>query len=122
MYWYLHGKLQYSYDSHNYCFDKGRSYRRTFFVEISKYFFRAIFSISAVSDFFLPDIGMRSLPNILHSVNFPNFGNVSCFFLLFLFFSEKQRGKIGKKSCSTRTALTPSFMCKVVKLLISVTC
>ena len=39
---------------------------------------------------------MRSLPNILPSVKFPNFGNVSCF-SYFSRFSWKKRGKFGKK-------------------------
>ena len=44
---------------------------------------------------------MRSLPNILSIVKFPNFGDVSCFpvflfFLFFLFFLGK-KSKIGKE-------------------------
>ena len=49
---------------------------------------------------------MRSLPNILPSVNkFPNFGNVSCFSCFFCCFSWKKKRKNLKKSCSIKTAL-----------------
>ena len=46
-----------------------------------------------------PNIGMR-IPNVLPSVKFLNFGNVSCFFLL----GKKEENL--EKSCSIRTALT----------------
>ena len=58
-----------------------------------------------IFQFFFPNIGMRSLPNILPSVKFRNFGNFSCF-SCFSCFSWKKKGKIWGKSCSIRTALT----------------
>ena len=65
---------------------------------------RAIFAFPYFP-FFFPNIGMRSLPNILPSVEFPCFGNASCF-SCFSCFAWKKRRKIGK-SWSIRTALTP---------------
>ena len=80
----------------------GRSYPRTFCLNFQG-FFRAIFCISIFSIFF-PNIGMRSHPNILPSIKFPNFGNVSCY-SIFSCLSWKRKRKFRKKSCSIRTAL-----------------
>ena len=43
-------------------------------------FFSRNFLHFHISLFFSPNIVMRSLPNILPSVKFPNFGNLSRFF------------------------------------------
>ena len=40
---------------------------------------------------------MRSLSNILPSVKFPIFGNVTCFSCFTCFFLGKKRGKFGEK-------------------------
>ena len=58
----------------------------------------------------LPNIGMRRVPNILPSVKFPNFGNVSCF-SCFSCFSWKNTEKSRKKHSSIRTALSPPPCC-----------
>ena len=64
-------------------------------VQISRFFFGQFFIFSYFQILF-QNIGMRSLPNILHSVKFPKFGNVTCVTC----FSCSNLGK----SCSIRTA------------------
>ena len=87
---------------------KGRSYRRILCLKFH-FFFRAIFLNFRIFHYSAPTIGMRSVPNILPSVKFPNFGNVSCFSCFFCFSWEKKEEKLGKKSCSIRTALTTRY-------------
>ena len=71
------------------------SFQRTFCLNF-QFFFPAIFWISIFSFFFLPNIGMRRLPNILPSVKFPNFGNASCFSCFSCFSCEKKEEKFGR--------------------------
>ena len=69
------------------------------------YFFFAQFFVFPYFPLFFPNIGMRSLPNILPSVKFPNFGNAS-FFPWFSCFSWKKNVENLEKSSSIRMALT----------------
>ena len=57
---------------------KGPFLSKDFLSKFPAFFFRAVFRISIFS-FFFPKIKMRSVPNILPSVKFPNYGNISCF-------------------------------------------
>ena len=83
------------------------------YFEVCIYLFFAQFFVRSISIFpppkKIPNIGKRSVPNILPSVKFPNFGNVSCFSCFFCFSWEKKEEKLGKKSCSIRTALTTRY-------------
>ena len=82
-------------------YTKGRSYRRTFCLNF--HFFFAQFFVFPYVLFSFPSIGLRSLPNVSPSVEFPNFGNVACF-SCFSCFLGKKRGRF-RKCCSIRTAL-----------------
>ena len=75
---------------------KGRSYRRILCLKFH-FFFRAIFLNFRIFHYSAPTIGMRSVPNILPSVKFPNFGNVSCFSCFCCFSWEKREEKLEKK-------------------------
>ena len=60
-------------------------------------FFSANFCICMYFNFFSPIVGMRRVPNILPSIEFLNFGNVSCLSRASYFFLEKKRRKIWGK-------------------------
>ena len=68
------------------------------------FFLRGMFCIFIVSIFFLLDIGMRSLPDILPSVKFLNFG-IFYVFPVFSCLSWKKQGETFEKGCSIRTVL-----------------
>ena len=62
--------------------------------------------MSMFSFFFFPNVGMRCLPNILPSVNFPNFGKcVSCFSCFCFSRKNATTFQILGKSCSITTLI-----------------
>ena len=64
---------------------------------------------------FFSNVGMRSVPNTLPSLKFPNFGNASCcpcFSCFFLFFlPKKKRRKSGQKLFDTNGPESCSPLC-----------
>ena len=72
---------------------------RAVFIEGLSSKFPDFFSHNFCLSYFLsvfPNIGMRSLPNILPSAKFPNFGNVSCFSCFSCFSTKKKEENLEK--------------------------
>ena len=93
----------------------GRSYRKTFVGRNFQILFSCNFGITIFSIVFFSNVGMRSVPNTLPSLKFPNFGNASCcpcFSCFSLFFlQKKKRRKSGKKLFDTNGPESCSPLC-----------
>ena len=75
---------------------------KDFLSKFPDFFFAHFFVFPYFPFFYFPSSGMRSLPNMLPSVKFPNFEMFPAF-PAFPVFLEKIRGKNGKKNDYRRT-------------------